>query len=779
MMIGGGGRVSSGARRGITAGMAAATVCALLLAELVLGLTAGAMAAECGGSIPCQCGDTVGSNYLMTADLGPCPRLSGADTIGLRVRSGVTLNCQDHSITGPGDLLKDSFGIRVGTSAGASNMTVKRCDVSRFWWGIYVESATDVLIKSNHLHDNGWKSPTENGTGYGLDVANSSAVTVRNNVITDNGNEGFHLSSSSGVLVEDNVFENNGFEQLYLIHADNNVIRRNHATGGTQGLEMRFSSGNAFSYNVWAGSPLQYLENDNNDNTFVYEAFEGRVAVGAASTGNRFELSSFSNPTGNCLTVAAPNAAYVYKSFFGPCNWDVVGNALVTLDRSVNTLAKVSTAVTVRFPGCTADFDLDGSVTPSDRPTILAAKGSVIGGSGWEPEADLDHDGDVDAADLAIFDAQVGPCAADLAVTMLSNPPAVAVPGTPISITDTVRNNSGFAAGSSRTQYYLSLDASRNTGDKLLGGRNVPALVPGGESPATVSVTIPANTLLDSYFLLACADDTGLLLESNEADNCRASTTKVQVGRPDLVITTLGNPPPAVALGGNFPVTDTVKNVSLFPAGASRVQYYLSLDTIKGTTDKLLSGFRAVPILAPGMTSPVGIPVVVTVVVPNDTPPGSYFLIACADDARQVVESDENNNCRPSTGQVKVGRPDLLSSAVSEPPETKVRGTSFSVTDTVSNPSAFNAGASRVQYYLSVDEVKNAGDRFLTGFRAVAALAANTVSTGTMLVTIPPGTTAGIYFLLACADDAGQVIESVETNNCQASTGQVTVTVGP
>ena len=57
---------------------------------------------------------------------------------------------------------------------------------------------------------------------------------------------------------------------------------------------------------MWAGSPLQYLENDNSDNTFFYEHFEGRVAVGDASTGNRFELSSFSNPTGNCLTRRRP-----------------------------------------------------------------------------------------------------------------------------------------------------------------------------------------------------------------------------------------------------------------------------------------------------------------------------------------------------------------------------------------------------------------------------------------------------------------------------------------
>ena len=122
--------------------MAAATAWAFLLAALVLGLAPGAIAAVCGGSIPCQCGDTVGSDYLMTADLGPCPRLSGAETVGLQLRSGVTLDCQGHSITGPGDLLKDSFGIRVGTSSGASTMTVKRCHVSGFWWGIYVDGAT-------------------------------------------------------------------------------------------------------------------------------------------------------------------------------------------------------------------------------------------------------------------------------------------------------------------------------------------------------------------------------------------------------------------------------------------------------------------------------------------------------------------------------------------------------------------------------------------------------------------------------------------------------------
>jgi hypothetical protein len=75
--------------------------------------------------------------------------------------------------------------------------------------------------------------------------------------------------------------------------------------------------------------------------------------------------------------------------------------------------------------------------------------------------------------------------------------------------------------------------------------------------------------------------------------------------------------------------------------------------------------------------------------------------------------------------------------------------------------------------------VKNVGDRLLSGFRTVTGVAAGAISTGTMLVTIPANTAAASYFLLACADDAVQVTESVETNNCIASTGKVTVTVGP
>ena len=57
--------------------------------------------------------------------------------------------------------------------------------------------------------------------------------------------------------------------------------------------------------------------------------------------------------------------------------------------------------------------------------------------------------------------------------------------------------------------------------------------------------------------------------------------------------------------------------------------------------------------------------------------------------------------------------------------------TSIQVSATVQNPTSFNVtGTFRVQYYLSLDGLKNGGDRLLTGYRTVTGLAAGASSPG-------------------------------------------------
>jgi len=87
-----------------------------------------------------------------------------------------------------------------------------------------------------------------------------------------------------------------------------------------------------------------------------------------------------------------------------------------------------------------------------------------------------------------------------------------------------------FLARGAGYTVFLSTDGVRNTGDILLtGARTVPILARSASSSASIAVTIPSTTLPGTYVLLACADDTKVVAESNDTNNCRASGTAVVV----------------------------------------------------------------------------------------------------------------------------------------------------------------------------------------------------------------------------------------------------------
>ena len=141
-----------------------------------------------------------------------------------------------------------------------------------------------------------------------------------------------------------------------------------------------------------------------------------------------------------------------------------------------------------------------------------------------------------------------------------------------------------------------------------------------------------------------------------------------------------------------------------------------------------------------------------------------------------MAESNEDNNCIASAATVTVTRPDLTENTASAPPATKVRGTTFPVTDTVENFGAVgSAPSSTTRYYLSLDAVKSAGDTLLNGSRGDRSGGRGTHS-GTVTLTIPAAAPPNTYFLLACADAPNTVVETDEANNCTASSTTVTVT---
>ena len=119
-------------------------------------------------------------------------------------------------------------------------------------------------------------------------------------------------------------------------------------------------------------------------------------------------------------------------------------------------------------------------------------------------------------------------------------------------------------------------------------------------------MTIPAATPLGNYYLLACADDLNIVVETSESNNCAvASSGLVTVTRPDLIMSTVSTTPatPVRAPGTTFSVTDSTLNAGQVASGPSTTRYYLSLNGTKDAGDTLLTGSRAVPGLAAGASS--------------------------------------------------------------------------------------------------------------------------------------------------------------------------------
>ena len=124
------------------------------------------------------------------------------------------------------------------------------------------------------------------------------------------------------------------------------------------------------------------------------------------------------------------------------------------------------------------------------------------------------------------------PAAPDLTTTSVTDPPAKAIVGSSFPVTDTVQNIGGVTATASTTRYWLSATTTKAGGRLLTGNRAVPSLNSGATSTGTTTVTVSAGTASGTYFVLACADDTTHVTESNEKNNCKASANQVVVSGP-------------------------------------------------------------------------------------------------------------------------------------------------------------------------------------------------------------------------------------------------------
>jgi subtilase family serine protease len=121
----------------------------------------------------------------------------------------------------------------------------------------------------------------------------------------------------------------------------------------------------------------------------------------------------------------------------------------------------------------------------------------------------------------------------DLRVTEIGSIPPAVRAGDSFTVTSRTRNFGGVMAPASSTRFYLSPQPARGSDANLLEGtESIPSLASDTNVVASVAVFVPADTAAGNYYLVGCADDTRLVIEKNERNNCLATRTQILVVRP-------------------------------------------------------------------------------------------------------------------------------------------------------------------------------------------------------------------------------------------------------
>ena len=146
----------------------------------------------------------------------------------------------------------------------------------------------------------------------------------------------------------------------------------------------------------------------------------------------------------------------------------------------------------------------------------------------------------------------------------------------PLAITETTRNQGTGTASPSTTRYFLSDNSLLDANDTpLTPDHGVPQLEAGLSHSASLSLTIPANTPAGTYYLIAKADATSVVTETNETNNSLIKS--IQIGG-DLAVSTFTAPAKAGA-GTSISVSDTTINQGAGPVASTATRFYLSANS--------------------------------------------------------------------------------------------------------------------------------------------------------------------------------------------------------
>jgi parallel beta-helix repeat protein len=224
---------------------------------LGLGSVSAATAGNCGGGVPCKCGDTVTRSATLPADLGVC-----AGT-GLKVKSGVVLDCAGHTITGS-NLSAAKYGVLLD---GVTNAEVRNCRITAFRRGMRLYGGSGHRVTGNEIWAN----------RYGIELAGGSqANTLAGNNVYLNRDEGIHVGAGAhNNVIRENTVRKNKNENIYVLSSNGcQVVSNTVSETESAAIFVKHSHHTYVAQNTVVNGPI-HVRGDAVDNVFELNHLRG------------------------------------------------------------------------------------------------------------------------------------------------------------------------------------------------------------------------------------------------------------------------------------------------------------------------------------------------------------------------------------------------------------------------------------------------------------------------------------------------------------------------
>jgi len=268
-----------------------------------------------------------GDYFPLTTSTGTvtsCPKTISQDSVlssSITCSSGngiiinaddITLDCNNYLITGDGT----SSGIYI---TGRSNVMIKNCNITNFYYGIRMEHSTDIEINSsNYLYNNDF---------YAIYQFNSTGTKIIANTLENDNNGVYSINSENTVIKDNDINLQKKFYGIYVFNSPNHFIENNTLWDNYHGIYLVNSSGSNSTNNnisssdvysffvhkgttnsiftnntIQTGSEALRVKNGSGSNQFVNNVVSNHLTYGLYSTdsdSNIYTNNTLSNNTKN------------------------------------------------------------------------------------------------------------------------------------------------------------------------------------------------------------------------------------------------------------------------------------------------------------------------------------------------------------------------------------------------------------------------------------------------------------------------------------------------